>query len=246
MPRPSNPWLPGAGAGRAGRLRLFCFPFAGGGASIYNSWQAALPELEVRPVQLPGREARFAERAFDRLPPLVAAAEAALRPALEEGPFAFFGHSMGALIAFGLARALRRSGGPLPQHIFASASSAPGSKVNNYHLLPDDEFLRQLRRLGGTRPEVLDEPELVALVVPILRADFAVVETYVHQPEPPLPMPLTVLYGSRDRDVPREKVEGWSREAGAGVEFVAIEGDHFYVTSARDAVLAEVRRRLVG
>src|SRR5438552_2333015 len=139
------------------RLRLFCFPYAGGGASQFRTWAEGLPpEVELCPVQLPGREGRLRETPFTRIAPLVAALVTALRGYLDT-PYAFFGHSLGALVGFELARALRRTGGPGPRGLLVSAYRAPDLPDPDppLHLLSSPAFWDELRRLNGTPPEVL-------------------------------------------------------------------------------------------
>ncbi|HEY1379547.1 MAG TPA: thioesterase domain-containing protein, partial [Gemmataceae bacterium] len=157
-------------------VRLFCFPYAGGGASVFRGWADGLPSaVEVCPVQMPGRETRFREPAFTRLPLLIEALAESLYPHLDR-PFAFFGHSLGALVAFELARRLRRDGSPEPQHLFVSGSGAPQARDHSgavIHTRPADEFWQEVGRLNGTPAEVLTDGELRDLLLPTLRADFA-------------------------------------------------------------------------
>ncbi len=181
-------------------VRLFCFPHAGGGASLFHGWADRLPPaVEVCPVQLPGRETRFGEPPINRLGPLVGALAEALLPHLDR-PFAFFGHSLGALIGFELARRLRRERGLEPVHLFASACAAPQrwGCVRPIHALPDAAFRKELRRLRGTAPAVLDNEELMEILLPALRADFALCETYAYGEDDPLSCPVTAVGGLRD------------------------------------------------
>ncbi len=228
------------------RLRLFCFPYAGGGASAYRGWAAALPaDVEVCPVQLPGRESRLREPAFDRPAPLIAALADALQAHLGL-PFAFFGHSMGAMLSFELARELRRRGNSLPLHLFVSGRRAPQvpSREPDIHDLPEAEFLRRLRELNGTPEEVLQHAELMRLLLPVLRSDFAVNETYVFQPEPPLDLGISAFGGLEDIEVTREDVTGWSEHARGSFRLRMLPGDHFFLHSARELLTQSVARDL--
>src|SRR5437763_15337105 len=169
-----TPWLVSRKPNPRARVRLFCFPYAGGGDSVFRAWQKGLSEaIEVCPVQLPGRGARISEPPFTELSPLVRAAAQALAPHLDK-PFAFFGHSMGALICFELARHLRKDGGPQPVHLFVSGRCGPQTPREPFAGdLPDSEFQEMLRRYNGTPEEVLENRELMELLLPAVRADFA-------------------------------------------------------------------------
>jgi medium-chain acyl-[acyl-carrier-protein] hydrolase len=212
-------------------VRLFCLPCAGAGASRFASWSAGLgPEVEVCPLQPPGREERLAEPAFTRLGPFVAALADAIDFHLER-PYALFGHSLGALVAFELTRALRRAGRPLPVVLFVAAFRAPHlpDPAPPLHDAPLPVFRAELQRLNGTPAEVLENDELMRLVEPTLRADFAVHETYVHTPEPPLSCPISVLGGLDDREVDGDGLAEWRRHTDRPLTLRMLPGDHFFV-----------------
>ena len=228
------------------RLKLFCFPHAGGGARTFYPWQAPLaPLAEVRPVELPGHGARLREEPFTLLSPLVESTYRELLPELR-GPFAFFGHSMGALIAFELARLLRREQGLEPAHLLVSGSRAP--QVPDLrpptYALPDDEFIAELRRLEGTPREVLEQPELIALMVPLLRADFSVADRYEYSPGMPLSCPITALGGLQDRETPRESLEAWREQTSAEFTVNMLPGDHFFLLKDQPLVLQSIAQAL--
>jgi len=229
------------------RLRLFCFPYAGGGASIYRLWHRDLPGgVEVCAVQLPGRESRWREEPFRRVPPLADAATEALAPRLGR-PYAFFGHSMGAVLAFEVTRRLRGRGLPGPRHLFVSGRSAPRVEITDPPIrdLPRDEFIEAVRSYSGTPEEVLQNKELMELVEPLLRADFSVSETYEYRADgDPLDVPLTVLGGLRDQDVPPEDLEAWSLETRGPYRKHLLDGGHFFLNDMRDEVLRIVSREL--
>lgn len=168
-------------------LRLFCFPYAGGATLTFRTWPDSLPmALEVCPLELPGRGKRITSAPFTRLQLLVQAIAIALLPYLDK-PFAFFGHSMGGLVSFELARLLRKNYGKVPVHLFVSGYRAPQVPDPDppIHDLPEPEFLEELRRLNGTPEIVLENTELMQMLLPALRADFAVIETYAYTPESP-------------------------------------------------------------
>lgn len=244
---PSNAWAVYPRRNPAARLRLFCFPYAGGGATVFSTWWRGLPpEVEVVAVQPPGRESRLTEKPYHHLQELVAAMHQNLLPHLSELPFAFFGHSNGALMAFELTRSLRRSGDPLPLHLFVSGRPAAQLELDDppIHHLPHDEFVAELRRLAGTPEEILQNREILELLLPLLRADFSLGETYRFVPEPPLTLPLSAYGGARDEEVPEEEVEAWREQAGGEFRVKIFPGAHFFVNSDRDQVLAEVAAEL--
>lgn len=219
--------------------RLFCFPYAGGAASIYRDWGNKLPpNIEVCSVQLPGHGNRLREPPYKRIEPLVEAAAEALIPYLK-GSFAFFGHSMGGIISFELAHLLRSRQLPTPSHLFISGRSAQHlvKKESPTYDLPEPEFIEELRRLKGTPREVLEHPELMSLISPILRADFEVCQTYDHTPRPPLDCPITVFGGLQDQDVPRERLEGWREYTASSFVLRMFQGDHFFLHTSAPALL---------
>ncbi|HVT57686.1 MAG TPA: thioesterase domain-containing protein [Thermoanaerobaculia bacterium] len=225
---------------------MLCFPYAGGGASAYRGWPGALPAgVEICPVQLPGRESRLREPPFDRLEPLVRTLADVLEPHLEL-PFVFFGHSLGALVSFELARELRRRGGPMPLHLFASGRRAPQvpAREEDIHDLPEPEFIARLRELNGTPEEVLQHDELMCLLSPLLRADFAVNETYVHEAAEPLDCGISAFGGLGDEEVTREDLLEWREHTRGAFRLRMLPGDHFFLHSARGHLLEAVTRDL--
>jgi medium-chain acyl-[acyl-carrier-protein] hydrolase len=240
------PWLAGSRPNPAAELRLFCFPYAGGGALSYRHWSKNLPpQVEVCAVELPGRGSRLREPPFTRMEPLVKAALSEMRSYLNK-PFAFFGHSMGAVMSFEIARLLRREGATLPVHLFVSGRSAPQlsqPKLPTYGL-PNAEFIDELFRLKGTPPEVLNHPELMQVVLPHLRADFELIETYTYTHEPPMSIPLTAFGGLADLDISRENLEGWRAQTTAAFSLRMLAGDHFYLTSNEELLLSALAKEL--
>lgn len=230
-------------------LRLVCLPYAGGGALIYRTWPDVLPpEVEVVPVQLPGREWRLREPPLDRIDDVVGALLEQW-DALGERPFALFGHSMGALIAFELARALRRAGRAGPEHLIVSGHSAPQHADRSDRALrgaSDEVFIERLRSLSGTPPEILENRELMELVLPALRADFELCAAYTCAPEPPLDCPITALAGLDDRSVAPERMEGWREQTTGAFSLRMLPGGHFFLNETPDLVLRAVLHALFG
>jgi surfactin synthase thioesterase subunit/glycosyltransferase involved in cell wall biosynthesis len=224
---------------RPGRLRLFCFPYAGGGALAYRSWIDPLAAAaSVSPLRLPGRETRIQESPIESMSALVAAIEAVIAPHLEE-PFAFYGHSMGAAVAFELTRALRRHGRPLPSALYVSGARAPQFRLNwTPPPEPDeDQFLDQLRRLNGIPVEVLDNQEAMKLAMPALRADTALYRNYVYLAGDPLSVPVFAYSGRSDPNVTFAHADAWREQTTEPFALREFEGGHFFIRSSVDAFL---------
>jgi acyl transferase domain-containing protein/surfactin synthase thioesterase subunit len=227
-------------------LRLFCFPYAGAGASIFRGWAETLPpEIEVCAIQLPGREDRLGETPLTRLAPLVKTLVPLVQPSLDI-PFAFFGHSMGGLVSFELVRELRRQGCPLPNHLFMSAIRAPQLPDLNLpiHRLPEPNFLEALRKLQGTPEAILQNTELMKLLSPSIRADLAIFENYIYAAEPKLPCPITVFGGAQDPLVRPEDLAGWKDQTLGDFALQMFPTDHFFLHRDRDALLAAIAATL--
>lgn len=224
------------------RLRLFCLPNGGGGASMYRPWMSIAPKgLEICPIQLPGREGRLAEPPFTSVFPLVEVLAEVLRPQLGS-PFALFGHSMGSLICFELVRELRRRCGVEPVHLFVSGFGAPHLPDPDppIHLLPEDEFLQEVRRFNGTPEEVLQHPELMALLLPVLRADLTLVETYTYTAAAPLSCPISVFGGTNDPEISASELAQWEQHTTGAFRLRMLPGDHFFLHAARAGMLEAI------
>lgn len=234
-----NPWVICPKPNPDAQVRLFCFHYAGGGTLNFRNWADELfPRIEVYLIQLPGRERRLMESAFTRIEPLIQELKPAIIPYLKE-PFAFLGYSMGSLIAFELTRSLRRDSKVSPDHLFVCARRAPQIPATKkpIHKLSDPEFLQELRRLGGTPEEILANEELMAFLIPTLRADFAVLETYNYYDELPLNCPITAFGGLEDTEANREELAAWNLQTNADFNLHILPGDHFFLNSARSRLL---------
>ena len=240
-----TPWLmrqPSASR----RFRLYCFSYAGGSASAFLPWQAAVsPAVEICAIQLPGRGARLAEAPCTSWTGLVESlADVIVRDS--RLPFAFLGHSMGALVAFELARHCRHRHLPGPEHLFVSGCNAPQRRgpMRRLHELDDRALIGALRDYGGTPPEVLANDELMMLVLPAIRADFALVADYRYSGSAPLAIPLTVMAGLADPHTSTEQVLGWRDETSGPCQARWFPGDHFFIQSDRAAVLRGLNEAL--
>ncbi|MDC2946533.1 thioesterase II family protein [Streptomyces heilongjiangensis] len=237
---------------RAPLLRLFCVPYAGGGAAVYHGWADRLPGvIEPWAVRMPGRDARLHEPLRTDL---VATAEEladALAPLLTQ-PYAFFGHSLGAFLAFETVRALRERGAPEPALLAVSARNPPQQRTYEgcVHRLPDDEYLDVLdSRYGAIPPMLREDAQMRALYLPILRADTTMLETYRYVPARPLGCPVVAYGGAEDPETSAATLGAWAEVTGAGCATAVLPGGHFFLGSSREELLgllsAELLRALV-
>lgn len=232
------------GVRSAPRRRLFCMPYAGGGVAPYRLWSRSLPDdIEVFAAQLPGREARIRETPL----PSIAMMVTELLPVIEAAsdlPYAIFGHSMGALIAYELTVALEKRGGRPPSRLFVSARRPPDEPDVRVplHAMPGPQFLDELQeRYGAIPAPVLDEPELLELLLPIVRADIRAVETY--QPAADVARircPVLVYGGDADRHPLPAQLPLWDRACESPVRVRVFSGDHFYLNVQREALTADI------
>jgi medium-chain acyl-[acyl-carrier-protein] hydrolase len=225
--------------GQGRRLRLFCFSYAGGSAARFLDWQAALPStVELCAVQLPGRAARFGEAPLHDLAQAVGAIAPVIR-AEADLPFAFFGHSLGGLIAFELARHCQRQRLPMPEQLFVSGCGAPSRRRSRRHLhgLGDDPLIAALGDYKGTPPALLSDRELMKLLLPAIRADFALVDNYVYREAEPLDIPITVLCGKDDHHVSARHRPCWQKETTDLCRMHWFDGDHFFIHAQQRQVI---------
>lgn len=240
-----DPWFLWPPAERAGIVRVFCAPYAGGSASIFARWrQEAEARLDIVALEPPGRGTRAREQPYERLAPLAASLADAIEPYTDE-PYALFGHSMGAAVSFEVARELRRRGAPLPAHLFVSARRGPRIALRHrpLHRLDDERLVEELAKLNGTPPAVLAEGTLLAAMLPVIRADLAVAEATPFRDEPPLACPITALGGRQDR-VTVADLQDWAAETTAGFSLEMLDGDHFFLNDERPAMLRIIAERL--
>jgi len=234
-------WFPTLDTKSRGTLRLFCFPHAGAGVLAYRKWMGALSGVEVIPVLLPGRETRAGESPIENLRELIGALTPVIRPLLE-ARYAFFGHSMGAGIAFELTRSLRAIGAPLPRMLLVSSARPPQARTeaNRKQEPSDAQLLDEVAGLGALTPEALD------LAFPIVRADSRMYRNYFYRPEPPLTIPIAAYGGVSDPAIAPEQLDGWREQTTA--EFIRREfaGGHFYLQSNTKSVLEALQQDLHG
>ena len=226
-------------------VTLACVPYAGAGASAFRAWGEELDKIEVVAIQLPGREARLRE------PPLRSVQEMATEVAeslaqAPTRPLALFGHSMGAIVAFEATRLLESRGRAVAALVVSACRAPQVPDRRRTYELPDEQFARNMRLLGGTPQSVLDSPELMELVLPLLRADLQASETYHDENGAPVNASILALCGDRDPVVDAEVMEGWVAQTTSPLPFAlhVLPGNHFFLHERRTAVLALVHQHL--
>ncbi len=241
-----SPWLIPFSRPEFAAARLFCFPYAGGSAHVYRPWAEMLSSsTEVIAIQAPGKGGRMVERPCSSVAEIIDGLLSAMEPVLREKPFSFFGHSNGALIAFELCAVLQERNLPLPEHLFLSASPAPWTRTfgRRYSQMDDEEFIELLKELKGTPPGVLADRDLLELVLPGLRADFALSEKYRYARAVKLTVPTTVFYGEED-EIGEEQIFAWQEQIEPTLRFERIAGGHFFIHSHLERLTALVRRQM--
>ncbi|WBB81022.1 alpha/beta fold hydrolase [Micromonospora sp. WMMD882] len=238
-------WLRRFHPATPGATRLVCLPHAGGAASYYFPFSRSLaPRVEVLAVQYPGRQDRLDEPPLDRISRLVDGVEAALGAAPSATPLAFFGHSMGAVIAYETALRLQDRGFTL-DHVFVSGRRAPSCyRTESVHQRDDEGIIEEIALLGGTNVAALRDPDLLAMAMPALRADYQAIETYRHVPGHRLRCPVTVLVGDADPRTTTEETKAWAGHVAGPLDVRVFPGDHFYLNQQAAAVTALVAERL--
>ena len=228
-------------------LQLYCFPYAGGGASAFNAWGKTLTnQVEICLIQMPGREERLNEKLIKDMPQLVDALAQEIS-VFSKKPYAFFGHSMGAIVAYETARRLNAMGVSKPAHLFLSARAAPHLQKNTdlLRFLDDEAFVDKLQATYGAVPEaVRQNPEVRKIFLPILRADVELLETYHETSPEPLDLPISALGGISDPAISRAQLEGWQARTSAKFTYHEFPGDHFYIDEEREAVMAAIKNDL--
>ncbi|MDP9794204.1 surfactin synthase thioesterase subunit [Catenuloplanes nepalensis] len=240
-----DPWIRRFHHDADSRVTLVCFPYAGGSASWFHPLSAALrSSLQVVALQYPGRQDRHAERPRTTIAELADESFAALRPLLTR-PVAFLGHSLGATVAFEVARRMRAELDAEPVTLFASGRRAPSRhREERTYRLDDVGLVAELAALGGTDPRILGEPGLLAMILPVLRADYQAAETYRLPPGPPLTCPIVVLTGDDDPVVTPDEAQAWSGHTTGAFELHTFPGDHFFPARHTAALTALLRDRL--
>jgi medium-chain acyl-[acyl-carrier-protein] hydrolase len=227
------------------RVRLFCFPYAGGNGQIFKSWADSLPDyIEVVGIELPGRGRRFAEPFIDDINQVIDHLYESIKSSLDI-PFAFYGHSNGALLVFELTKRVIARTGISPQKIFIAAKRSPhlGREVP-LHKLCDEEFVKVIRDYKGTPIQVFSHPELLELYLPILRADFALSENYIFMDQAPLSTEAVLIAGEADEIASVEEVFAWENLFATPPEKEVVTGDHFFLNSCQEHLFSIIQQKL--
>jgi surfactin synthase thioesterase subunit len=240
-----NLWLVRT-ANSSRRLRLFCFPYAGGSAASFARWQEQIGNtIDVCALNPPGRGARFGETPYRSMPDLITEI-ARIIAGQDDLPFAFFGHSLGGIVAFEVASYCSRNGLPMPNRLFVSGCDAPQVRRSSrkLHLSTDEELITALKDFSGTPPEILRDRDLMALLLPTVRADFSLAETYKYHPRPPLHIPISVLAGRLEEFATSDPAMEWQKETTNVCDLHWFPGGHFFINQERTAVLNYLRAEL--
>jgi surfactin synthase thioesterase subunit len=233
------------------KIRLFCFPYAGGSAMVYNPWQNSLDKsIRLHPVELAGRGRRITDPLYNTIEEAADDVFQIIKYQLGDLPYAFFGHSMGALIAYNVAQKIREKKYPGPSHIFFSGRGAPHIRRDDkepYHTMPHDEFKEKVLNLGGTPKELFEHPELMEILLPLLRSDFRLAWCYKHKDSNnPLDCDITVFTG-KEEDLKNEQIQEWDRHTNYQCTLYSFEGGHFFINdpTEREKMLTIVSNTLV-
>jgi len=238
-------------------LTLLCFPYAGGNPLVYKEWHRFLDSrIQVLVALLPGRSTRLAEPCIDDMDLLIDYLVTSLDKVVD-GKYAIFGHSLGSRVALQLCKKLFEAGRNIPLHFFASGSGAPHKSYERKHIhnLPKEEMIKELKEMNGTPSVILENAELMGLLLPMLRADFKLAETFNYSPKNKLPINLSVFHGEQDVDVNKEQAMAWCELFKGNSRFIEFEGNHFfveknarqvacYVNDELTAVLSENRKKI--
>lgn len=244
----NSPWFTSYNQSKSEDSRLFTFPFSGAGSVIYQPWVKDFSDtdLQIVGVQLPGREARLHEQALLSLDLLIEQLSTAILPYTDK-PYSFFGHSLGGLVAFELTRELRKLGENLPEHLFVSAFRAPDMINPNpiLHRLSDSELIEKMRAYGGTVEAIISNADLMAILLPIIRADFTLFENYHYPIEAPLDLPITALSGRVDQVVKPNYMTDWRVQTNQKFEHLIYGGDHFFLNKNQAKIIDMLKSKLL-
>lgn len=231
------------------KINLFCFPFAGGNSFSYRRFEPYVSSLfKMEVIEYPGRGIRSREACIRDMPGLVQDLYARYAPAFREGACAFYGHSLGAIVAFSLIKKMGAQGCPLPIHLVATGAGGPASKPKvrrNRHLMSKEDFLHEIRELDGSPQEILENTELLDYFEPILRADFEISENFHYDHDRPLTLPITVITGMQEA-ISEERIRLWQQETLRPIDFIKMPGKHFFIYDHPDQIMQVVNRKLLS
>jgi len=227
------------------KIRLIVFPYAGGSASVFKQWENFLStDIEICPIQLPGREDRYHEKSFTEIESYIQEFSGYFQR-LSDLPFVFFGHSLGALFCYEVCRYLEKNALPLPLHVFISGASPPRKfETNEIKEYTDEELKKELISLNGIPEEFKKNESLFKLFLPIIRSDIALVKTYNYIDDYKFSMPISVFGGALDKSVLLTDLKNWNRLANDYCKIYTFSGDHFFLFSEQDKLLSEINREM--
>ncbi len=237
----SSEWLVCNQPNPSAKIKLYCFPYAGAGSMIFRTWTESLPDwIELWAIQLPGREWRFKEKPFTSMQEITGDLGKILVNNIEK-PFAFFGHSMGAWLAFELARYLRKTTSLLPTNLFVSARFAPHLPIpHDLGNLKDEDLIESVKSFQGIPEEILKKPHLIKLLIPILRADLCVCETYKYIEELPLECPISIFGGQYDHTIEYNGLKAWTQHTTNTSRIEIFPGDHFFLRTNQTQLINSI------
>jgi surfactin synthase thioesterase subunit len=232
------------------KIKLFCFPYAGGSSVVFNKWKQYLePNIELIPIELAGRGKRINEALYKDVSELIEDVYKLVCKEINDSPYVLFGHSMGGMIAYQLGQKLKENNYRAPLHIFFSGKEAPHLKKNDeiiYHLLDEDEFKKEVIKLGGTPPEFFEYPELMELLLPLLKNDFKLAETEIHNGQiNPFDCNITVLLG-KEEDLTSEECDGWKKHTKKKCTIHYFEGGHFFLHDETEQITWMINNTLLS
>lgn len=229
------------------RLRIFCFPYAGGSATAFHPWGNIMPaDVEVCAIQLPGRGMRFKEPNITSMPDLIEQLDDVMTPHLDGCPYVMFGHSMGTGILFEYMQLIRNKAVRQPVHLFFSGRRAPQIPDGDetFHTMSDEKLLDELKRYDGTPVEVMEHPELMQLFLPVIRSDFQLLETWMPTQADPFDIPMTVYGGEDDHRASRQMLEAWKEQTVSDFSLKMFPGGHFYLSTHQELFMRDFVSRL--
>jgi medium-chain acyl-[acyl-carrier-protein] hydrolase len=232
------------------KIKLFCFPYAGGSSVIFNKWKQYLDNnIELIPIELAGRGKRIHEALYKDVSDAIEDVYRLVSNEINCSRYALFGHSMGGMISYQLSQKLKENNYPSPEHIFFSGRNAPHIKrldEKKYHLLGDEEFKKGIIDLGGTPPELFEHPELMELFLPLLKNDFKLAETDIHNGEiHPFDCNITVLLG-KDEDLTTDQCDGWKKHTKKLCTIHYFEGGHFFLHDETKQIVRLINNALLS
>lgn len=231
------------------KITLFCLPYAGGSAIIYNKWKKYINNcIEIVPVELAGRGKRLNEQLYDKIEDAVDDAYEIIKSNINgHGLYGLFGHSMGSIITYELAHRINTSNLPNPEYLFVSGRRPPHIEKNEkmIHALPDDEFTNEIIEMGGTPKEIFENKAMLELFLPILRKDFRIVENYKYLKKPPLDIEIIAFYGDEE-EIDDSEVKEWIIHTNKRCRIFKINGDHFFINAKTKEVVNIINNIMVN